>query len=134
MIAVPASRMKNRRPHVVHLGPTATAILQARGRGDRALVFGTGLGGFSGWSQSKARLDAKLDMAPWVLHDIRRAVATHMNELGVVPHIVEAVLGHVSGSRGGVAGIYNLAGYEVDKRAAMLRWDAHLTAAVAAGG
>ena len=130
VIALPASKMKNRRPHVVHLGPTAVAILQARDRGERPLVFGTGHGGFSGWSQSKARLDAKLELEPWVLHDLRRAVSTHMNEIGVTPHIVEAVLGHVSGSRGGVAGVYNLAAYEPDKRAAMLRWDEHLMAAI----
>jgi integrase len=130
VIALPASKMKNRRPHVVHLGPTAVAILQARDRGERPLVFGTGHGGFSGWSQSKARLDAKLELEPWVIHDLRRAVATHMNEIGVTPHIVEAVLGHVSGSKGGVAGVYNLAAYEPDKRAAMLRWDEHLMAAI----
>ena len=130
VIALPASKMKNRRPHVVHLGPTAVAILQARDRGERPLVFGTGHGGFSGWSQSKARLDAKLELEPWVIHDLRRAVSTHMNEIGVTPHIVEAVLGHVSGSRGGVAGVYNLAAYEPDKRAAMLRWDEHLMAAI----
>jgi integrase len=129
VIALPASRMKNRRPHVVHLGPTAVAILRARDRGERPMVFGTGHGGFSGWSQSKARLD-KLELEPWVIHDLRRAVSTHMNEIGVTPHIVEAVLGHVSGSRGGVAGVYNLATYEPDKRAAMLRWDEHLMAAV----
>jgi integrase len=130
VIALPASKMKNRRPHVVHLGPTAVAILQARDRGERPFVFGTGHGGFSGWSQSKGRLDAKLELEPWVIHDLRRAVSTHMNEIGVTPHIVEAVLGHVSGSRGGVAGVYNLAAYEPDKRAAMLRWDEHLMAAI----
>jgi integrase len=119
-----------RRPHVVHLGPTAVAILRARDRSERPLVFGTGHGGFSGWSHSKARLDAKLvetgPWVPWVIHDLRRAAATHMNEIGVAPHIVEAVLGHVSGSRGGIAGVYNLAAYEPGKRAAMLRWDKHL--------
>ena len=130
VIALPAAKMKNCRPHVVHLGPTAVAILQARDRGERPFVFGTGHGGFSGWSQSKARLDAKLELEPWVIHDLRRAVSTHMNEIGVMPHIVEAVLGHVSGSRGGVAGVYNLAAYEPDKRAAMLRWDEHLMAAI----
>jgi integrase len=130
VITLPAARMKNRRPHVVHLGPTAVAILQARDRGERPMVFGTGHGGFSGWSQSKARLDAKLGLVDWVIHDLRRAVSTHMNEIGVTPHIVEAVLGHVSGSRGGVAGVYNLAAYEPGKRAAMLRWDGHLMAAI----
>ncbi len=129
-LALPASRMKNRRPHVVHLGPTAAAILQARDRGERSFVFGSGQGGFSGWHQAKAGLDEKLGLEPWVIHDLRRAVATHMNEIGVTPHIVEAVLGHVSGSRGGVAGVYNLAAYEPEKRAAMLRWDARLMAAI----
>src|SRR5262249_5609825 len=131
VIALPAAKMKNRRPHVVHLGPTAVAILQARDRAERPFVFGIGHGGFSGWKLSKGRLDAKLvEMGPWVIHDLRRAVSTHMNEIGVTPHIVEAVLGHVSGSRGGVAGVYNLAAYEPDKRAAMLRWDQHLMAAI----
>ena len=36
-----------------------------------------------------------------------------MAELGVLPHIVEAILNHVSGHRAGVAGIYNRAKYEV---------------------
>jgi integrase len=130
VIALPASKMKNRRAHDVFLGPAATAILRARDRGERALVFGTGHGGFSGWSQSKARLDTKLELEPWVLHDLRRAAATHMNEIGVTPHIVEAVLGHVSGAKAGVAGVYNLAAYEPDKRAAMLRWDEHLMAVI----
>ena len=113
VIALPASKMKNRRPHVVHLGPTAVAILQTRDRGERPLVFGTGHGGFSGWSQSKARLDAKLSNSSLGSSMTSAArYATHMNEIGVTPHIVEAVLGHVSGSRGGVAGVYNLAAYE----------------------
>jgi integrase len=134
VLALPAARMKNRRPHGIPLGPTAAAILQARDRGERPLVFGAGHRGFSGWSRAKARLDAQLPaMAPWVIHDLRRAVATHMNELGTAPHIVEAVLGHVSGAKGGVAGIYNHAGYDVDKRAAVLRWDAHLMAAIGGG-
>jgi integrase len=130
-LTLPASKMKNRRPHVVHLGPTAVAILRARERGERPFVFGIGQVGFSGWSRPKTRLDAKLgEMKPWVLHDLRRAASTHMNEIGVVPHIVEAVLGHVSGSKAGVAGVYNLAGYEPKKRTAMLRWDEHLMAVV----
>jgi len=131
VIALPAAKMKNHRSHVVHLGSTAIAILQARNHSERSLVFGTGHGGFSGWTQAKVRLDTALHrMEPWVIHDLRRAVATHMNEIGVAPHIVEAVLGHVSGSKGGVAGVYNLAAYEPDKRTAVLRWDEHLMAAI----
>src|SRR5215218_5756951 len=48
---------------------------------------------------------------PWRLHDIRRTVAARLAELGVQPHVIEAVLSHVSGHKAGVAGIYNRALY-----------------------
>ena len=45
-----------------------------------------------------------------------------MAEIGVLPHIVEAVLNHVSGHKGGVAGIYNRAQYLEEVRAALSKW------------
>jgi hypothetical protein len=53
-----------------------------------------------------------------------------MNELGVSPWVVEAVLNHVSGFKAGVAGRYNHATLEGDKAAALARWDEHLMAVV----
>jgi hypothetical protein len=53
-----------------------------------------------------------------------------MAELGVQPHIVEAVLNHVSGHKGGVAGIYNRATYDKEKRGALNLWAEHVTAVV----
>ena len=48
----------------------------------------------------------------WALHDLRRTVVTGMNELGIAPHVVEAVVNHVSGrAKAGVAGVYNRATY-----------------------
>jgi hypothetical protein len=44
------------------------------------------------------------------------------NEIGVAPHIVEAVLNHVSGHKAGVAGTYNKALYREEKRAALEAW------------
>jgi hypothetical protein len=49
-----------------------------------------------------------------------------MAELGVQPHIIEAVLNHVSGHKAGVAGIYNRARYEGEMRTALQRWADHL--------
>jgi hypothetical protein len=40
------------------------------------------------------------------------------------------VLNHVSGHKGGVAGIYNRAAYEKDKRDALIRWADWLTGVV----
>ena len=63
---------------------------------------------------------------PWVLHDLRRTAATGMAEIGIAPHIVEAVLNHVSGARAGVAGTYNRAQYLPEKTAALKRWVVHV--------
>jgi len=58
--------------------------------------------------------DSALDSARLAAHG-RHSHA----ELGVQPHIVEAVLNHVSGHKGGVAGIYNRATYDKEKREAL---------------
>ena len=53
-----------------------------------------------------------------------------MAELGIQPHVIEAVLNHVSGLRTGVAGIYNRSSYEREKRRALDMWAEHLMAIV----
>ena len=95
-------------------------------------MFGSGEGGYAGWSRSKEALDesAKLSEA-WTLHDLRRTAATRMADLGVQPHVIEAVLNHVSGHKAGVAGIYNRSTYAAEKRAAMELWASHLQVAIA---
>jgi hypothetical protein len=49
-----------------------------------------------------------------------------MAEIGIAPHVVEAVLNHRSGHKAGVAGIYNRADYEPQKRHALMAWGEHL--------
>jgi len=65
-------------------------------------------------------------LAPWRLHDLRRTVATRMCDLGIEPHVVEAVLNHVSGTKAGVAGVYNRSLYAGEKRAALALWADHV--------
>jgi integrase len=124
VLRLPPERTKNKRPHIVPLSDPALEILRIRfqdraaGQENDARVFV----GFS-WSIEKARFDRGLGIAGWRIHDIRRSVATHMaDQLGVLPHIVEAVLNHVSGHKAGVAGTYNRAKYEAEMRAALDRW------------
>jgi hypothetical protein len=50
--------------------------------------------------------------------------------LGVAPHVIEAILNHVSGHKAGVAGVYNRSSYEREKRQALDMWAAHLLAIV----
>ncbi len=130
-IVLPAARTKNKKLHTVPLSEPARGILVKRlRRPDRDLVFGRGQGGFSGRTNSKRALDAVAELPHWVHHDLRRSVATHMAEIGVQPHIIEAVLNHVSGHKGGVAGIYNRSTYDREKRIALDLWANHLLALV----
>jgi integrase len=136
-IVLPGERTKNKREHRLPLSPAAAEIIRRQpARADRDLVFGDRTGGFSGWSRCKERLDERIAKAngkplpDWTVHDLRRSTATHMAEIGIQPHIIEAVLNHVSGHQGGIAGIYNRATYEKDKRDALIRWADWLVASV----
>ena len=141
VISLPAERTKNKRPHDIPLSSPALAILEdwlARSEGDgEQHVFGKGAkAGYQGWSGSKELLDQRIAEAGkpllnWTLHDLRRTMSTRMHdELGIAPHIVEAILNHISGHRAGVAGTYNRAIYANEKTAALALWGDHLLATV----
>lgn len=137
---IPADRTKNRREHVVPLTDPALAILEAapRIKNDSGLVFTTnGETPPSGFTKPVEACRAKMEelagetLPHWTLHDLRRTVSTMMNdELAIDPHIVEAVLNHVSGSRAGVAGTYNRAGYQKQKQAALEAWGRYVESLV----
>jgi integrase len=132
VIELPPERTKNHRRHLFPMSDMVRDILQARPQQkDRTLVFGNGEGGFSGWSKAKNRLDDAIKIPPWRIHDLRRTAATHMAELGVQPHIIEACLNHVSGHRAGVAGIYNRADYKAEKAMALTMWADYVAAIIA---
>lgn len=133
-------RTKNGRPHIVPLCAEALAILESIARREgRDLVFGSGAGGFVGWSKSKSDLDARVAARgrrekaaqAWTLHDLRRSFVTHVSEYNfAAPHVVEAIVNHISGAKAGVAGIYNRASYLSEKRGALELWGAHVAALV----
>ena len=134
---IPKERTKNKLAHDVPLTDTAITLLAERVIApDRGHVFGRLDSPFSGWSKAKLALDARIaadrkkdgrnPMLAWRLHDLRRTAATRMADLGVQPHVIEAVLNHISGHRSGVAGIYNRATYAAEKRAALDLLGSHI--------
>lgn len=155
---IPAARTKN---GVLSDIPLSTAAIQVlddvaglrEGASDTwptsGFVFSTnGRTSVSGFSRAKRRLDAILDGAetpdtqvpghgglkpldPWRIHDLRRTVATGLQRLGVRLEVTETVLNHISGSRSGIAGVYQRHDFRDEKRDALDRWSAHVAALVA---
>ena len=82
--------------------------------------------GIGAWSHAKRRLDAACGVEGWVIHDLRRTMATGLQKLGVPLQTVEAILGHTSGSRAGIVGVYQRHNYADERRAALEAWGKHV--------
>jgi integrase len=125
---LPAERSKNKRPLGLPVLPMMRAILDTVPRmATRDQLFGQrSEKGFAGWDKLKQSLDKGSGVTGWRLHDLRRSVASKMGDLGIMPHVIEAVLGHHGGFRSGVAGVYNKSAYEREMRAALVLWADHV--------
>ncbi len=145
--SLPKERVKNGRPHIIPLSHMAqdlllkvpengtdylfvspSAITRAK-KMDRAPYA------LSGMSNAKKRVDKESGVTDWVWHDLRRTVVTAMNDqLGIQPHVVEAVINHQSGmAKAGVAGTYNRASYLPERCRALSAW-ANLVDKIVSGG
>jgi hypothetical protein len=70
----------------------------------------------------------------WTGNELRyrgRTVATRVAYIGVQPHVIEALLNHISGHKAGVAGTYNPSTYAAEKKAALDLWAGQLKVAIA---
>ena len=145
-------RSKNGVVHMVPLSDAAVKIIESLERIESklGLVFSvTGRTPVSGFSRAKAAIDkAVLEImkdeaeargddpaevrsrAHWTIHDLRRTVATNLQKLGVRLEVTEAVLGHVSGSRAGIVGVYQRHTWAAEKHQALDAWARRLDAIV----
>jgi integrase len=140
LLTIPGARTKNKKVLLVPLAPLARDLVIAQRREGSmpigpGFVFSTtgGVAPISGWWKIKKKVDAAGGIEPWVAHDLRHTAATGMAAIGILPHIVECVLGHTSGFRSGVAGRYNHYSYYAEKREALEKWAAYITSIVGAG-
>jgi len=125
--------MKGSIAHEIALLPMIYADLPVERT--KGCVFGKHGTGFSGFSDGKERLDAALErsgpkLPAWGLHDLRRTFSTRLHDIGLEPHVIEALLAH---KQQGVAAVYNRASYWEAKRAALTRWHQLVSAIVADG-
>ena len=141
---IPESRTKNKLDHLVPLTDYVRELISGLPKIDskKQLVFTTtGRTPVSGYSRAKTRIDdvmataAKeqgLTVRPWIVHDIRRTVATKMQSLGVNLRVTEEMLNHKTGSLTPISRRYQLYEYETEKREALEMWESHLMKLIAA--
>ena len=128
--SIPGSRTKNGEPQHVHLSDPALVELAAmpRIKGSRFAFTTNGETAVSGFSRAKARLDSRMaelagaEIPHWKLHDLRRTASSGMARCGVDLVVAEKALNHISGSLGGIAGVYNRFAYVDEMRRAWEAW------------
>jgi integrase len=124
IITVAVDRMKAGEKHVIPITPLMESMLPARD----GCVFGkTPAAPFSGWSRVKARIDAATktedgkNIPPWVVHDFRHTISTHLNEQpDANPDLIDRLLAH---KRRGTERLYNHAQLVEAKRNLLLAWE-----------
>lgn len=136
------TRTKNNKAHVVALAPSAVSLInELPPIGEDGFVFTTtGRTQISGFSKAKTIIDEallaaakkqaveagddpdKVTFEPWVFHDLRRTMASGMARLGITLPTIERCLNHVSGSFGGIVGVYQQHEYRTETRQAFIMW------------
>jgi integrase len=117
-------RTKSGAVHSIPLSPPALAILKELPRiGPSDFVFTiNGRNPVTDLAAAKERLDGLINIPAWRTHDLRRTVATGLQRLGINLQVIEAVLGHVGGSRSGIVGVYQRHSFDPEKRTALEAW------------
>lgn len=130
-ITWPGAVTKNGRTHVVYLTDTARDILKKLPKSS-PFVFPARVGGgpFAGYSASKLHHDTLSKVENYTLHDLRRT-GTTMAAAFTEPHVLERMLGHVTGTLSPLARTYNLFAYWEERKASYAQWETRLTALLA---
>lgn len=127
-----AAETKAKREHLVPLSGAAIELLRnlpriANREGEAEWVFTTtGYCPVQDHSGVKSKLDkatAAAAESAWRAHDIRRSVATYLEDaLGFAPHLVGAILNHSSKSYRGVTAVYTRGQLIFERRRALTAW------------
>jgi integrase len=130
VLMLPAERMKGRAPHFVPLSTQAADILASMPKlvpgvpKKDGYVFGAPISHFN---RIKPELDKHMGDAPaWVIHDIRRSVATGMAKIGIVVPVIEKLLAHKTGTFRGVVSVYQRHSFLPEMAIAVQKWADHL--------
>lgn len=97
---IPAAHSKAGITHKVHLSPQVLSLfLEIKSEGDSAYVLpykdGNSPLTLNALPRAINRIQQRVDIAHWTIHDARRSFATHLSEtLRIEPVVIEKCLGH----------------------------------------
>jgi integrase len=127
-------RFKSAVPHIIPLTEDMIALIESLPRAGKYLFTTAGNAVPTDITEKvKAKIDADMtetlggEPKPWVIHDLRRTMRTHLAALQVPDHVAEMILGH---GRKGLQRIYDQHRYEAEMRQALERWNARLRSIV----
>jgi integrase len=130
---IASHRAKNGKSHIVHLNQLAIDIIKQIPQTHPKFVFTkTQHSHINGFATTKEKLDSMTlthlgkEFPHFTLHDIRRTFTTKLAELGVKTDIADRILNHVSGSFGGVKGIYQRYEFLPERKEAMEKWNNYI--------
>jgi integrase len=129
---LPASLTKNKRAHTFPVGAMAQAVID-RLPNESDFLFPAQRGDtvFGGWGKQKHVLDKTCPIEPWTLHDLRRTFAHQWQRMGIKIEHTEAALNHISGTRGGIVGVYQTYNYAAELKDCYAQWETRLQALLA---
>lgn len=134
-ITIPKEVTKNKREHAFPVGKRATTVIEAQtkrndtpylfparkqGQGRKALFYGS-------WSKDKAALDTRSGVTDWVIHDLRRTLVSTWAAMGIRQEVTEKYINHVSGSFGGIVGVYQRHTFLPEMQDALKLWEEKLS-------
>ena len=125
-ITWPPALMKAGRKHTIPMGGLVRALLEPRRA--NGLYFPNKYAEpftFASAYDRAFRMDC--NFSDWVLHDLRRTMATRWQEMGIEIATTEKMLSH-SAITGGLVGIYQRSTYLAQMRSAVQKWEEHLQA------
>lgn len=129
VLTIPGAHTKNKRDHAIPLCPIAMRLLETipntgpyffPGRWDKDAPFHEG-----SWGKLKAELFKAAGVKNWQLRDLRRTFRSTMARLGVPRDLCEVLINHAPPV---LDEIYDRYDRLAEKRAALERYEAHLTA------
>ena len=129
---IPGARTKNKRDHLVPLGPQAMNLLESL-KGDHPYIFPARtieprpLTEYKKWVEdirtATGMTKSKGHPEHFDFHDLRRTMTTGMTRMGVTQFLTDKITNHTDRTIGAV---YNRYEYEAEKRDALTKWDARL--------